>query len=95
MANVGERRRTKSASVKYAADDGERPRTVADDAATVLKTTKVQAFGGSNPSPSASALFEGASGAHRRLRFPQGSRQASFITGATLTVDSGQYPGLF
>ncbi len=52
-ANVGEQRRTTSANVKYAADDGERPRTMVDDAATVLKTTKVQAFGGSNPSPSA------------------------------------------
>ena len=29
--------------------------------AVVLKTTKVQAFGGSNPSPSARAFFDGAS----------------------------------
>ncbi len=45
-ANSGERWRTsadESCSLKYSADVGERPR---------LKTTKVQAFGGSNPSPS-------------------------------------------
>jgi len=54
MANVGERRRTKRASLKYGADVGERPRTVTDGLKVALKTTKVQAFGGSNPSPSAS-----------------------------------------
>ena len=53
MANAGERQRTKGASVKYSADVGERPRTLADEAKVTLKTTKVQAFGGSNPSPSA------------------------------------------
>ena len=36
--------------------------------AVVLKTTKVQAFGGSNPSPSASALFEGASRARLSMK---------------------------
>ena len=55
MANVGERQRTKRADVKYGADVGERLRTLADDAKVALKTTKVQAFGGSNPSPSARA----------------------------------------
>jgi hypothetical protein len=39
--NVGEQRRTTGANVKYAADDGERPRTMVDDAATVLKTASV------------------------------------------------------
>src|SRR5438128_5344722 len=53
MANVGERWRTISGKVKYGADDGERPRTFENEGTTVLKTTKVQAFGGSNPSPSA------------------------------------------
>jgi hypothetical protein len=53
MANSGERRRTKLANVKYGADVGERPGTVADGSKVALKTTKVQAFGGSNPSPSA------------------------------------------
>src|SRR5207302_382423 len=53
MANVGERRRTKRASLKYGADVGERPRTVTDGLKVALKTTKVQAFEGSNRSPSA------------------------------------------
>ena len=60
MANVDERQRTKRDGVKYGADVGDRPRTVADGLKVALKTTKVQAFGGSNPSPSASGLFEGA-----------------------------------
>ena len=53
MANVGERERTIGASAKYSADVGERPRTVADGSKVTLKTTRVQALGGSNPSPSA------------------------------------------
>ena len=51
-ANYGERWRTTRISVKYSADVGERPRTVVNSRAAGLKTTKVQAFGGSNPSPS-------------------------------------------
>jgi hypothetical protein len=52
MANDDERRRTKDASVKYGEDVGARPRTVADGSKVTLTTPKVQAFGGSNPSPS-------------------------------------------
>ena len=37
MANVGERWRTTRGNVKYAADDGERPRTLANNRATGLK----------------------------------------------------------
>ena len=51
MANSGERRRTKLANVEYGVDVGESPRTVADGSKVALKTTKVKAFGGSNPSP--------------------------------------------
>src|SRR5438132_9907758 len=51
MANVGERRRTKRASLKYGADVGERPRTVTDGLKVALKTTKVQAFGVRIPLP--------------------------------------------
>ena len=54
MANVGERRRTKRTSVKYSADVGERPRTMADGSKVALKTARVQALVGSNPTPSAS-----------------------------------------
>src|SRR5437762_1614637 len=53
MANVGERWRTTRGNVKYAADDGERPRTLANNRATGLKTARVQALVGSNPTPSA------------------------------------------
>jgi len=38
MANVGERPAHEKGYVKYAADDGERPPTVVDNAATGLKT---------------------------------------------------------
>ena len=57
LRRVGERWRTKRAGMKYAADVGERPRTVTDGLKVALKTTKVQAFGGSNPSPSASNSY--------------------------------------
>src|SRR6266566_9253387 len=56
MANAGERWRTTDARCLYTANSGERPRTVADGTKVALKTTKVQAFGGSNPSPSARPL---------------------------------------
>jgi len=55
-ANNGEQWRTsagEAVNVKYGAGVGESPRTVADGSKVALKTTKVQAFGGSNPSPSA------------------------------------------
>jgi hypothetical protein len=52
MANVGERQRTKGASVKYSADVGGRPRTLADGSKVTLKTARVQALVGSNPTPS-------------------------------------------
>src|ERR1700682_1220692 len=56
MTNVGERWRTKGQRLMYRANVGERLRTLVDYARPVLKTTKVQAFGGSNPSPSARSI---------------------------------------
>jgi len=59
-ANSGELQRTLADERAASCVQGERWRTVANAGElkkTVLKTTKVQAFGGSNPSPSASALF--------------------------------------
>jgi hypothetical protein len=57
LANVGERWRTKGQRVMYRANVGERLRMLVNYARPVLKTTKVQAFGGSNPSPSAKFGF--------------------------------------
>ena len=61
--NYGERWRTSADDQPSTCIQGERRRTMANAGGrktAVLKTTKVQAFGGSNPSPSASGLFEGA-----------------------------------
>jgi hypothetical protein len=55
-ANYGELWRTSADDRLLTHVQGERPRTLANGGGlknTVLKTTKVQAFGGSNPSPSA------------------------------------------
>ena len=58
LANVGERRRTKRVDVKYSADVGERPRTIVNSQGAVLKTARVQALVGSNPTPSANFEYD-------------------------------------
>jgi hypothetical protein len=60
-ANYGERWRTLADEMPPIRVQGERWRTVVNAGGlknTVLKTTKVQAFGGSNPSPSANFEYD-------------------------------------